>query len=263
MRWRRSVVAPVAELVELRPAAGSGRGRVRRNSARTRCPDRRDRSRVRLALPGHEDQGLGDVTAHGGVPALEAVEHAPIGTAGATGSRDHQRLEPRDPPGEHVGLRRAHAGHVVAVAIEDELLDALCAVLDVPVVGEVVGVVGADDAGVRRADGAPRRVLDARQVLELQVTLPVVGRIPSRDRARGPPPCWRGRGFGTRPGAIMRDVAVCVGQHHALHRHDVLAHSVHVVADTADAGVEHAGWDRGVVVGERRPLQRPLRIQTI
>ena len=63
--------------------------------------------------------------------------------------------------------------------------------------------------GIRRADGAGGRVDHARQVLEPEIALPVVGRHPSPARARGRQSCWRDRAPARGPARSGRSCRWC------------------------------------------------------
>ena len=118
-----------------------------------------------------------------------------------------------------------------------------------------MGIAGRHDARVGRADGAGGRVFAARQVLEGDEALPVVGRIPARHGGAARDLVG---GIADRhaAGGDVADAAGGVGHHHVLHGHHVAAHVRDVAVDGAHCRVDHAGGDGGVVVGERGPLQR-------
>ena len=140
--------------------------------------------------------------------AVELVEHGGVGAAGLRRG-DHQRLQPGDGRREHVGLGRAHARDVVAVAVDDQLLDALLAVLGVPVVGEVVGIVGPDDA--RRWPCRWRPWAGRRRAAGPRTSGSPSSRRshPSRARARGRRSCWRDRAPARAPARSGRCCRSC------------------------------------------------------
>ena len=209
----------------------------------------------RLAQPGRVDQRLGRIAAHDASQVVSwssTLSSTLLPACAATIIKAHRRAAAAI---VRVVLRGAHAGHVVVVAVEDQLVDALLAERRVPVVGEEMRVAARHDARIGRAEAPARLIDEARQVLELEVALPVVGGVPARHRHAASDPV----GAVAHRHAARRDqadVAVGVGDHHALHRHDVLAHALDVVGDAARAAVEHAGGDGRVVVAERGPLQR-------
>ena len=183
-----------------------------------------------LAQPGREDQRLGGIAAHHRIPGGELVEHGVVDAAARLRRHDHQRAQTRSGGRVDVVLRRAHAAEVMVAALQDQLADALLAERRVPIVGQ-------EDADSRRHNariGGAHRALggihEARQLLELQVALPVVGGVPARHR----------HASGDLVGRIAHrhaarrdqaDVAGRIGDHHALHRHDVLAHALDVVGN--------------------------------
>src|SRR5262249_13769274 len=121
---RRAVVAPVpargVALQESRQRQRSGGEEALEGAAEVVAVDRP----YRLALPGDEDQRLGELGAHGGIPALQTIEGSLVRTARPPSGGDHQRLELRKGEREHIGLGRTHAGNVVAIAVKYQLFDA-------------------------------------------------------------------------------------------------------------------------------------------
>src|SRR5262245_16078515 len=176
-------------------------------------------------------------------------------TASAARSGNHERFEFDGSEREYIGLCRTHTRHIMLISIDDERIDSLLPEGNVPIKCEEIGVVRADNGCISSADGRSGWIDLAWQVLKRHITLPIIRSIPSRNGC-APGHFIGGVAHRNAPGGDHADIAVDVGDHHALHGSDVTAHALNVILDRSHAGLKCTSLNGSVVIAKRSPLER-------
>ena len=140
-----------------------------------------------------------------------------------------------------------------------QLLDALGAIGQDPFAGDVVRVVLGHDFVIGGHDFARGRVVALRQILERDVAVPVVFRVPAR---RGRQTLEIVRGFAHRhaPGRDIADVAFHVRIHHVLLRRMKVARSGEKLVPVTRGREFPRGLHGQIVLAQRSPRKRQREI---
>ena len=156
--------------------------------------------------------------------------------------------------GLHIVLNRRHAGHVMLAACRQQLLYALVAVRQAPVLGQKMRIAGIRHALVGRGHKAARAAIVLRRLLVAQPALPVIARIPA-GRRRHAAQVIAGRTHRHPACGLEADMSLHIGRHNALHGRVVDGECLEQFGHSLRPVGPEAGLHRAVVRIQRRPAQ--------
>ena len=168
-----------------------------------------------LVGPDREDQRLGPVPLHLPVEVRQQLLCLRCQGVARSGLAQHRQQGPGG-QGLHIVLDRRHAGHIMLVGGRQQLLYALVAVGQAPVLGQEMRVAGFRHALVGRGHKATRSAIVLRRLLVAQPALPVIARIPA-GRGRHAAQVIAGRTHRRPACGLEADMALHIGRHNALH----------------------------------------------